>query len=185
VIYVLDACALIAVFNAEPGAEKIRNLLWEATNGEISVYISPVNLLEVYYDRIKVENLEKADAILQWIYSSAIEVLETIPAALIREAARFKTVYDMSLADTFSCATASWLSATLVTADGEIKPIEAVEPVTILWFCPPKEKQGKKKTDLNGVINERDQAEQRAGEAECALAKAKRRIAELEAKLRS
>jgi predicted nucleic acid-binding protein len=167
--YVLDACALIAVCNGEAGAEKVRTLLLAATGGESNVYISPVTLLEVYYDRVKVEGREKADVILRRIYSSAIEILETIPAPLIREAGRFKAAFDMSLADTFVCATASWLSATLVTADGELKLVEAAEPINFFWFRPPKPKK--------------DNAPGRTlAEAERELAAAQRRIAELEAR---
>ena len=64
-MFVLDACALIAMFNLEAGAAKVRNLILRAAAGEheTEVCISPVNLLEVYYDRIKVAGHERADEI--------------------------------------------------------------------------------------------------------------------------
>ncbi|MDR1929050.1 MAG: PIN domain-containing protein [Treponema sp.] len=134
-IYVLDACALIALFNIEPGAQKVRELLLRAATGEITVYINAVNLLEVYYDRIRIEGLEKAEQILQWVYSSAVEVLEIIPAPVIREAGRFKAAYDMSLADSLACATSSWLSAVLVSSDhGELDAVEKDGGLKFLWI---------------------------------------------------
>jgi PIN domain nuclease of toxin-antitoxin system len=63
VTYVLDACALIAMFNIEPGAKIIRDMLVQATAGEIKVFLNPVNLTEVYYDRIKIAGIEQAKEI--------------------------------------------------------------------------------------------------------------------------
>jgi predicted nucleic acid-binding protein len=134
--YVLDACALIAVLNNEQGSANVRKLLLQATNDEISVFINPVNLLEVYYDLIKTDGLQQADDILQNIYSSAIKILSSIPPAIIREAGRFKTTYKkMSLADAFACATAAVLSADLVTSDHkELEPVAAAESIQFYWF---------------------------------------------------
>ena len=83
----------------------------------------------------------------------------------------------MSLADSFLLATAAAYSAAVVTSDyGELEAIEHTMPVPFLWIRPkPEPMQDKKKADLNTVIAERDQAVRE-------LAKAKRRIAELEAK---
>lgn len=46
---VLDACALIAFFNDEPGSEVVATVLQEAPSVEISV----VNLLEIAYDAVR------------------------------------------------------------------------------------------------------------------------------------
>jgi predicted nucleic acid-binding protein len=136
-IYVLDACALIAVFNIEAGAEKVRRLLLNATAREDGtvVYINPVNLLEVYYDRLKIVGYGRAEEILRWIYASAIQIHETITPSILREAGRLKTAYSMSLADSFACATASCLNATLVTSDHkELEAVERGESIHFFWF---------------------------------------------------
>ena len=46
---VLDACALIAFLNNEPGSEVVAAVLQEAPSVEISV----VNLLEIAYDAVR------------------------------------------------------------------------------------------------------------------------------------
>jgi PIN domain nuclease of toxin-antitoxin system len=44
--YLLDACALIALLTDETGADRVEALL----QGEQSVFMSAVNVLEVAYD---------------------------------------------------------------------------------------------------------------------------------------
>jgi predicted nucleic acid-binding protein len=135
--YVLDACALIAMFNLEEGATKIRELLLRATAGEDEtvVCINPVNLLEVYYDCIKVDGRKRADEILSWIYASCIQIPKTLTPPVIREAGRLKIAYSISLADSIACAAAFCLGATLVTADHkELEAVELGESINFLWF---------------------------------------------------
>jgi predicted nucleic acid-binding protein len=63
--YVLDACAVIALLDGEEGAEIVKDLFEKAEAGKITVYIHSVNLLEVYYDRIRAINLEVAEEFLE------------------------------------------------------------------------------------------------------------------------
>jgi PIN domain nuclease of toxin-antitoxin system len=58
--YVLDACALIALFNGEEGADVVIRLLEEAGRGDTGLSMSIIQLLEVYYDRIYVVGAEAA-----------------------------------------------------------------------------------------------------------------------------
>jgi PIN domain nuclease of toxin-antitoxin system len=48
-VVVLDACALIAFFNNEPGADVVEEALATVANVEIS----SINLLEVAYDAVR------------------------------------------------------------------------------------------------------------------------------------
>jgi len=50
--YVLDACALIAFLNDEREAAAVANLLTRAEAGTDRLFISSIQVLEVYYDRI-------------------------------------------------------------------------------------------------------------------------------------
>jgi predicted nucleic acid-binding protein len=63
-----------------------------------------------------------------------IGIIYTITRAIYHEAARFKASYSMSLADTFLCATAKCLSATIVTKDNEIAATQQPEGLSILWI---------------------------------------------------
>jgi len=51
--YILDACALIALFDDEAGADIVDDLLDRAKNNEITLTMNAANLIEVYYDRIR------------------------------------------------------------------------------------------------------------------------------------
>ncbi|GHU48607.1 hypothetical protein FACS1894200_06020 [Spirochaetia bacterium] len=50
---VLDACALIAWLKKEPGVDVVDGLLDQAEDGEADLFISIVNLVEVYYGFMK------------------------------------------------------------------------------------------------------------------------------------
>jgi PIN domain nuclease of toxin-antitoxin system len=59
--YILDACALLAFLNKEDGWDKVTDLLTEAIDtGEVEIYMSIVNLLEIYYDRLHLEDSENS-----------------------------------------------------------------------------------------------------------------------------
>ena len=48
-ICVLDACALLSCLNDEPGSDIVDNLLVDAIDGKIAIYMNIVNLIEVHY----------------------------------------------------------------------------------------------------------------------------------------
>jgi len=132
--YILDACALIALLNDEPGSDTVGELLTQAKEGSARVFITGVQALEVYYDRIYVRDREYADNFLKNLYSSHVMFLHEISRDIIREAGRFKTSYSMSLADSIVCATAKTLAATLVTKDKELKAPEEAGEFSALWL---------------------------------------------------
>jgi predicted nucleic acid-binding protein len=136
--YLFDACAVLALLNDEEGADVVSNLLDRAKRGEITVGINAANLLEVYYDRIRVAGSDRADVIIQEIYNSfPISIIETLNPDIIREAAHFKAVGKMSFADTILVATARCTGATIVTCDHvELEPVERQESIPFLWIRP-------------------------------------------------
>ena len=46
--FVFDACALIAYLNDEPGADKVEDLLDQAQQNRVQVYVTAVNIYEVF-----------------------------------------------------------------------------------------------------------------------------------------
>jgi predicted nucleic acid-binding protein len=136
--YILDACAVIAFFNGEEGAVVVRGLLDRARNNEITLTMNAVNLIEVYYDRIREIGTEQADAIIQDIYDTfPISIIETINPVIVREAAHLKALGKMSFADTILVATASYSGATIVTCDHiELEPVERQGHIPFLWIRP-------------------------------------------------
>ena len=65
--YVLDACALLAFLNDEEGAERIEDLLNKSATDDISVSMSIINLLEVYYGELRDKSAEIAQIVLDMV----------------------------------------------------------------------------------------------------------------------
>ena len=132
--YVLDACALITLLNDETGADTVAALIAQAEIGADRLYMSSIQALEVYYDRIYVKGRDYAETVLESLYSSPIIILQEITRDIIQEAGRFKTSYSMSLGDTFAAASTKKLAATLVTRDKEMKAPEEAGEFSVLWL---------------------------------------------------
>jgi predicted nucleic acid-binding protein len=136
--YLFDACAIIALLNDEEGADLVSNILDRAERNEIALGMNAANMIEVYYDRIRVIGSDRADAIIREIYNSfPLSVIETLDPAIVREAARLKAAGKMSFADTILVATARCTRATIVTCDHvELEPVERQESIPFLWIRP-------------------------------------------------
>jgi predicted nucleic acid-binding protein len=137
--YIFDACALIALIKNEAAFDQVSGLLARAGAGEITVYMSIVNLVEVYYGFLQERDEQAADAIMSDAADLPITVIDTISGAVYREAARFKAAYSVSLADAFLCASAKDLSAVIVTKDDEIKAVEQTDAganaLAVFWLA--------------------------------------------------
>jgi len=135
-MYLLDACALLAFLNDEfgKGYEKVKDLFDRAVTDEITLCMSLVNLIEVYYRTIQLKGLETADAAMDPIKSLPIKFIHDITDEIYLETARFKACYPISLADAFLCGTAKSVAATIVTRDPEIKLPEKSESLSVLWI---------------------------------------------------
>ena len=136
--YILDACALLALFDDEQGADVVEELIEQAKNKKIILTMNAANLIEVYYDRIRMVGTEQADTVIQNIYDTfPISIIEILSSDIVREAARFKAVGKMSFADTILIATAVCSGATVVTCDHvELEPVEKQGIVPFLWIRP-------------------------------------------------
>lgn len=136
--YILDACALISLFDDEKGADIVENLIVQAKNNEITISMNAANLIEAYYDRIRKVGVEQADIAIQTIYDTfPVTIIENLNPDIVREAARLKADGKMSFADTILVATAIYYEATIVTCDHiELEPIERQKIVPFLWIRP-------------------------------------------------
>jgi len=136
--YVLDACAVLALLDDEEGADVVNGLLDSASRGEITLSMNAANLIEVYYDRIRIYGHELADSIIRGIYEDTpITIIEELNTAIVREAAYFKATGKMSFADAILVATARFTGATVVTCDHvELEPVERQTQIPFLWIRP-------------------------------------------------
>jgi predicted nucleic acid-binding protein len=133
--YLLDACALLAFFNGEAGANAVSGLLDRAMLGEITLSINAANLIEVYYDRIRVVGSGGADAIVRQIYDAfPLSIIETLNPEIVREAAHLKAPGKMSFADTILVATARCMGATIVSCDHAELGVLEIQEIPFLWL---------------------------------------------------
>ncbi|MEY2499678.1 MAG: hypothetical protein QOI07_12 [Verrucomicrobiota bacterium] len=123
---VLDAHALMVLFNDEPGADEVEKILIKAEGGTPRLLMSVVNWGEIYYSILRGASQEVADAKAHEIAGMRIELVpvEANDLQLVREAARFKATRKMSYADCFAAALAKINNAELVTGDREFKQAE-------------------------------------------------------------
>jgi PIN domain nuclease of toxin-antitoxin system len=133
--YILDACALLALLKEEEGAYAVDNLFQKAVRGEAALYMSIINLLEVFYGFIRESGLDREEEIMRCIDDTPLRILNYISQPVYREAARLKGTYHrISLADAVGLATAFELSGQFVTSDHhELEKIEQNEPYTLFW----------------------------------------------------
>jgi PIN domain nuclease of toxin-antitoxin system len=135
--YVLDACAMVALINGEEGAETVDSLFKQAVKGEIKLYISIINLLEVYYGFIGNIGIVKTQEIMNVIDETPLVVISTISQQTYHEAARIKGAHHkLFLADSVGIATAAELSGQFVTSDHhELDAIANKEAsLKFFWF---------------------------------------------------
>ena len=134
--YILDACAILALLNEElrKGYETVRGLLESAVKGEAALYMSRINLVEVYYRYIQLKGSEVADKVMESVKDLPVRFISDISDEVYYKTAYCKAHYSMSLADAFLCATAKSLAAVIVTKDKKIKPAEEAESLSVLWI---------------------------------------------------
>lgn len=129
---VLDACALIAFLNDEPGSEVVAAVLQEAASVEISV----VNLLEIAYDAVRQSgDPRSAREIVDAVQRLPINIHWNIDDAVFHHAAHFKARFRISLADAFALALAKSLGAPVATSDHhEFDFLETEGAARFIWI---------------------------------------------------
>ena len=133
--YVFDACALIALFKREKGADKVRALFDEALERQSTIYMHTVNLIEVHYGFYRALGKEKSSLILEQIYTMPISFIDRIDENVFFETARLKAQYAIPLGDSIGLAAALKMKGVFVTADhSDFEEIEKTESLSFFWF---------------------------------------------------
>jgi len=134
-LFILDACALLAVLAMEKGAENIRKLFQKAVDNQAVLMMNKLNFLEVYYKIYKAYGKMEADNLFKTIEQMPMTIKDTLTNEVFKEAGRLKSTYKLSLADSIAVAESIINKGSLVTADHhEIEPIETAEKINITWF---------------------------------------------------
>lgn len=129
--YVLDTWAVIAYLEDEPSGEQVEELIAAAHEEQIPIYMSIINVGEVWYTVAREVSEEEANASVKILSDLRIQ-FEDADWNLTQEAARFKSQNKMSYADCFAAALAKFKKADLITGDGEFKPLDG--EIKISWI---------------------------------------------------
>jgi predicted nucleic acid-binding protein len=128
---VLDASAVLAMFFAEPGMEKMRELFHKASEADRPVFISAVNWAEVLYKMERKQGKAGYETARQFEHTTPLEAVP-VGRELAESAARLKNEHGLGLADAFAAALAKEKKAELITADTDFKVLE--KEIKINWL---------------------------------------------------
>jgi ribonuclease VapC len=128
---VLDAYAILAFLEDQPGADAVKQLIERAIEDRTKLAMSVVNLGEVWYVLARVVSPEFADQMVSDIQGMAIEVVDA-DWAQTRQAAAFKSGLKLSYADCYTAALAKLRKGEIVTGDREFRSVEG--EVKIAWL---------------------------------------------------
>jgi predicted nucleic acid-binding protein len=123
--YLLDTSAIFAFTDNEAGADLVEELLEKAKRVQITLNISAMTAMEVYYVSSVESGEEEANHLLLLVRALPVTELP-LDDALIVPAARFKARYQISVADAWIAATAAVHNLTLVHKDPELEPLDGV-----------------------------------------------------------
>jgi len=124
--FVLDAWAILALLQKEePAASRVLQLLQEANTQGFKLYVSIINLGEVYYRIGRIKGRKEADETLKSLYQLPVTILPATDQ-IVLEAASLKMELAISYADAFAAAETQRLKATLVTGDPELISLKGV-----------------------------------------------------------
>ncbi|MDP2976715.1 MAG: type II toxin-antitoxin system VapC family toxin [Anaerolineales bacterium] len=127
--FVLDSWALLAFLQGEePAASRVKSLLQEARNEKVILYVSIINMGEVYYRIGKTRGQSEADALVEELQLLPLTILPASNEAVMA-AARLKMRYSISYADAFAVSTTLQHGAILLTGDPELLELSGKFPL--------------------------------------------------------
>lgn len=132
--YVLDAWAFLALLQKEePAAGRVKNLLQRAqVEPEIQVYLSIINLGEIYYILQRTHGSDETNRTIEDIRQLPITLVQASEKRVLA-AASLKANHRFSYADAFAAAAAEEFQGILLTGDPELinlQNILTIEPLT-------------------------------------------------------
>lgn len=128
---VLDAYAILAFYSNEAGANVVRDLILKASEGEIHLMMSMINLGEVWYTFKRKTSSAIADRIIDEIHGITIEIISP-DWAQTRQASIYKAKGGISYANCFAAALSKLTNSELLTGDQEFAGLE--KEISISWL---------------------------------------------------
>ena len=131
--YIFDSYAVLCYLQNEPGAQEVEAILKEAQNGTAKIYITWVNLGEVYYRVWREHGRIEAVEVIELVQAWPVELL-VADARLTLAAAAIKAQNRLAYADGFAIAAAQIHNGLLVTGDPEIKNASRKLGFEMMWL---------------------------------------------------
>lgn len=128
---VLDSWAALAYLQGEPSAERMGELIADAIERRIPLYMSVINAGEVWYILAREISAATADSAISDIRGWGVEFVDA-DWPLTQAAANFKSRHKLSYADAFAAALAKAHRAHLVTGDQEFQSLGS--EVNTVWL---------------------------------------------------
>lgn len=129
--FVLDSFALMAHLYAEPGGDRVRDLLGACQEGSERAWIPMINVGEAIYTTSRRQGPLAASIALGEIDRLPVSQLKATRERILA-AAHIKARHRLSYADAFVAAAGIELAATILTGDPEFRSIE--NEVDIEWL---------------------------------------------------
>jgi len=134
-VYVLDACALIAFFNDENGADIVEQILDKGMSEKAIIFMHKINVFEIYYGILRENGSKAAEMIQKTISELPITIVDNIGEDLFVEAAKLKAKYKISLGDSFALGLSKIKKAKLTTSDHhEFDVIDKNKELSFEWI---------------------------------------------------
>ncbi len=129
--YVLDASALIDFLDSGPGLRKVDQLLHAAVQEKTDIFVSVMNLGEVFYWLWIKRSEERARQTIHGLSRLPIQIVAVdLPQAI--KAGELKALHRIPYVDCIAAALALQQRATLVTADRDFEKLGRHFPVAWL-----------------------------------------------------
>ena len=132
--YVLDSWPVVEwLKHSEPLATAFRDLVARASDGEVSLLTSVLNVGEIYYSSAEKWLGEEPEAVLRRMHELPIEYVP-VSDEQVYAAARLKAVYGIAYADAFAASLAIAEGCPLMTGDPEFRTLEAAGILKLHWI---------------------------------------------------
>lgn len=131
--YVLDSYAVLGYFLDEPCADTIAAILELAKKNETKIYMSWINLGEVYYMIQRRYGRKEAIELIENLKAWPVELVEVSNEQVIT-AGDVKAKFPLSLGDSYTAGLAIHVRGILLTADKEFQALEN-QLIKIHWLA--------------------------------------------------
>ena len=128
---VLDSWAILAYVQAEPAGTRVKSLLIDAAEIERALWMSSINLGEVWYLLARRNSADYASEKLSALAQIGIQRVD-VDWPMVLQAAEYKSRHNISYADAFAAALAKRQNAEFVTGDREFRALEG--EIKIHWL---------------------------------------------------